>query len=102
MLDAKFGKGCQHCEIGVDIEKIESDGYGRHIRVCLECCMEWFPGKDITWWEANHAPFRDHVSDRIRAARERELKAWEKWIEGLPRKEEGSRWILTNARSAVG
>lgn len=86
LLDAKYGKGCGHCEVGVDIEEIETKD-GVRVRLCVECVLLWFEGKDIAWWEANHAPFRDHVSDRIRAARKRELEAWEKWIKAMTRRE---------------
>ncbi len=79
ILKATLGNGCAHCELGKDIEQVETKGYVQHIRVCLECCMQWFPGKDIDWWEDNHAPFADHVGDKIRAARKRELKEWERW-----------------------
>ncbi len=85
-LDAKYGRGCQHCEVGVDIEEIETKDCAR-VRLCVECVLVWFEGKDITWWEANHALFRDHVSDRIRAARKRELEAWEKWIKAMTQEE---------------
>lgn len=85
-LDAKFGRGCQHCEVGVDIEEVETKD-GARVRLCVECVLDWFGGKDITWWEANHGVFSDHVSDRIRAARAREWEAWEKWVKTLPREE---------------
>lgn len=81
MLRATLGRGCGHCERGEPIEEVETKGY--EVRVCLECCMAWFPGKDTAWWEVHHAPFADHLGDKIRAARERELEAWERWIAGL-------------------
>ncbi len=84
VLDAKFGRGCQHCEVGLNIEEVETKD-GARVRLCVECVLLWFEGKDITWWEDNHALFRDHVSDRMRAARERELAAGEYWLKTLPR-----------------
>ncbi len=84
MLDAKRGRGCDHCEAGVDIEEVETAA-GARVKLCVECVLAWYQGrKDITWWENNHAPFRDHVTDRLRAAREREMEAWEKWVGTLP------------------
>ena len=87
MLDAKRGRGCQHCETGVDIEEVETAD-GERVKLCVECVLAWYQGtKDITWWESTHAPFRDHGTDRIRAAREREMERWQKWVASLPRAE---------------
>ncbi len=85
--DAKKSRGCQHCEDGLDIEEVETAD-GERVKLCVECVLAWYQGrKDITWWENNHAPFLDHVTERIRAARDREMEAWEKWVDTLPREE---------------
>ena len=63
MLEAAFGRGCQHCETGVPVEKIKSRA--GFIRLCLECVLLWFPRKSVSWWEARHAPMADHLSDKI-------------------------------------
>ena len=76
MLRAVVGKGCAHCEIGHPIEKIQL-GRGKSklvIELCLECVMLWFPDKTVDWWEARHAPFKDHVGDALKRAREKERK----------------------------
>lgn len=75
-LDAAFGRGCTHCEPGVPVEKIQV-GTGKRavvINLCLECVMLWFPDKTADWWEARHAPFKDHVRAAMKraAAKERE------------------------------
>lgn len=76
MLDAVIGNGCTHCEPGHPVETIQV-GRGKHkviITLCLECVMLWFPGKTVAWWEARHAPFKDHIAAALRkaAAKERQ------------------------------
>ncbi len=72
LLDAPLGRGCSHCERGAPITYVQPRR-GRLIALCLECTMLWFPGKSIEWWEARHAPLRDHVDDKLKAAIEKEL-----------------------------
>lgn len=67
-MDAAFGRGCTHCELGVPVEKINS--WAGFINLCLECVLLWFPGRAVDWWEAHHAPFRDHVTNAIKRANE--------------------------------
>lgn len=63
MLDATVGRGCDHCETGVPVEKIKSRlGV---VELCLECVMLWFPGRTVAWWEGHHVPFSDHLDDAI-------------------------------------
>ncbi|KKL24972.1 hypothetical protein LCGC14_2409970 [marine sediment metagenome] len=66
MLEAATGRGCQHCEPGVPVEKIKSRAGLIHI--CLECVRLWFPRKSVDWWEERHAPFADHASNAIKIA----------------------------------
>ncbi len=67
MLDAREGQGCDHCEVGVPIEYVQMPS-GQVVQLCLECVMLWFPGWTVADWEARHAPYRDHLSDRLAAA----------------------------------
>ena len=69
VLDAAFGRGCTHCEVGHPVEEIKSRA--GHIHLCLECVLWWFPGKSVAWWEERHAPFADHLSDKIEEVLER-------------------------------
>lgn len=76
ILDAAIGRGCTHCEVGYPVEKIQV-GRGKRkvvINLCLECVMLWYPDKTVDWWEARHAPFRDHVGDALKRAAEKERK----------------------------
>lgn len=76
MLRAVVGKGCEHCEVGVPIEKIQLGRGKRKVvfELCLECVMLWFPDKTVEWWEARHAPFKDHPGDALKRAAEKERK----------------------------
>lgn len=74
MMRVTMGKGCAHCEHGHPVEKLEGSWGDRQIKLCLECVLAWFPGKDVTWWEDHHAPMADHVADAITAAHEREYE----------------------------
>ena len=62
-MQAPLGRGCQHCEPGVPVEKVKSRA--GFIHLCLECVLLWFPGRAVDWWEARHAPFVDHVRNAI-------------------------------------
>ena len=71
VIDAKDGRGCDHCETGVPITRVR---YGRCIvDLCLECTMLWFPGKTIEWFETQHAPYRDHLGRALEKAFEAQL-----------------------------
>lgn len=74
MIEAAVGNGCSHCERGKPIEQIKGRWGGRQINLCLECVLGWWPGKDVTWWEERHSVFADHITDAIKAARDREFK----------------------------
>lgn len=67
---APKGNGCAHCEGGYPIFRVESQAGNFHL--CLECLLDWFPGKDTAWFEARHAPFRDHLAFRRKQAIKRE------------------------------
>ena len=71
LLDAAEGRGCSHCETGYAIEEVRSPAGTVHL--CLECVMRWFPGKDVAWWEARHAPLLDHVEMALRRSLARDL-----------------------------
>ena len=60
-----IGNGCHHCERGIPIDYFKTKA--GVLALCLGCVMAWFPNKDVAWWEAQHAPYRDHVQDRIDA-----------------------------------
>ena len=72
-IDAPAGQGCWFCEVGRPVEHVES--CAGNVALCLECVMRWFPGRSVDWWEARHAPLRDHLGDRLRAAFKREMDA---------------------------
>lgn len=57
------------------IDHTRSMASGR-VSLCLECVLDWFPGKTVTWWEGHHAPFADHAGDRLeRALRKQRAEA---------------------------
>lgn len=68
---AAMGRGCHHCVVGVPVEHIESRR-GKVLALCLECVLLWFPGRTVTWWEARHTVFLDHVDEALRRSREKE------------------------------
>lgn len=72
LIDAPNGRGCSHCEIGQPIDYSERSK--RVIKLCLECVLRWFDGWMVIEWEANHAPFADHLGDRIEAAIGKEMR----------------------------
>lgn len=41
-----------------------------HIELCMEHTLEFAGGKDTEWFEAHHAEFADHVTERIRKSQE--------------------------------
>lgn len=57
--DVAIGRGCSHCPTGYPITRVNSKS-GK-IRLCYECTMRWFPQADPDWFEAHHAPFKDHT-----------------------------------------
>lgn len=65
-IDAPDGRGCWFCEVGVPVEYVHSRA--GNVALCLGCVMRWFPGRSVEWWEARHAPFRDHLGDRLKEA----------------------------------
>lgn len=69
---AEVGNGCHHCERGKPIDRFSSRA-GADFRLCLECVLDWWPGKDVIWWEERHNVFADHIAEAIKAAREREF-----------------------------
>lgn len=71
LTHAAKGRGCSHCTIGQPIDYSERSKVV--IKLCLECVLIWFAGWTVTDWEASHAPFADHLDDRIRAAIEKEM-----------------------------
>ncbi len=73
LVGVATGKGCDHCVVGRPITYVENRG-GRKLSLCLECTMWWFPGRDITWWEDRHQPFKDHVREALKRAGAAELE----------------------------
>ena len=66
LLTAPEGQGCWFCEHGRPVEHVESRA--GNVALCLECVLRWFPGRSADWWEARHAPLRDHLGDRLKEA----------------------------------
>lgn len=73
LLDAPHGRGCWFCERGHPVEHVESPA--GNVALCLECVLRWFPGRSTDWWEARHAPLRDHLGIRLKEALERQYAA---------------------------
>jgi len=58
------GHGCDHCEMGKPITEVWSRA--GTVRLCLECTMLWFPGRDGQWFEERHTSLSKHKkSSRI-------------------------------------
>ena len=72
-VGAAIGQGCFHCEVGIPIEEVRSKA-GR-VKICLECCLLWFPGRSVAWWEARHAHLSDHVEDALQRSFDKEANA---------------------------
>ena len=68
MIQLLEGHGCSHCEPGIPVVKIQAKA--GIINLCLECTLWWFPGKEASWWEDRHTPFRDHLGDAFRKVKE--------------------------------
>lgn len=68
LLHAQQGLGCGHCEHGHLLTMVET-GHGRGgrrvLKLCLECTLGWFPGRDAEWVEERHAPYGDHVREAM-------------------------------------
>ena len=64
----EFGAGCFHCPDRVPITFVKSNG--RRINLCLECTLKWFPHWTVEDFEARHAPYRDHLGEKLDAALE--------------------------------
>lgn len=75
LVDATVGRGCSYCEIGIPIDSVK--GY-RTIKLCLECVLRWFARWTVMNWEDNHAPFRDHLDDRLARAIENQIDTGQK------------------------
>jgi hypothetical protein len=70
-------RGCDRCTAPIMVKIESSAGL---VELCLACTLRWFPGRDAAWFEERHAPFRDHLGDRIKAAWEREKAAHDRAI----------------------
>ncbi len=62
-------RGCDRCAAPLMV-KIESKA--GLVELCWNCCLASLPGRDSTWLEERHRPFRDHLADRMKAAWEKE------------------------------
>lgn len=58
---APDSRGCSHCELGTPMAYFQRR-YGGVIRLCIDCLMQWFPGKTAEWLEERLSHFIDHVA----------------------------------------
>ena len=64
-------RGCDRCATPNIMVKVESK-VGL-VELCWNCALASMPGRDSTWLEERHRPFRDHLGDLMKAAGEKEL-----------------------------
>ena len=66
-------RGCDRCADPI-VTKVESKA--GTVELCLSHTMAWFPGRDAAWFEERHAPFQDHLAEKMRLSAENERKRW--------------------------
>ena len=70
MLNARAGRGCSHCEPGVAMSWFKT---GTHmVALCMNCLMEWFPGRSVEWLEERLDYYADHVGYKLMKANPRD------------------------------
>ena len=69
-------RGCDRCAQPIMV-KIESPA--GLVELCWNCALASMPGRDSVWLEERHADFRDHLTDKIKAAAKKEQQAGAEW-----------------------
>ena len=72
-------RGCDRCAAPIMVVVESKAGL---VELCWNCALAALPGRDSTWLEARHRPFRDHLADRMKAADEREQQEWKRQRQG--------------------
>lgn len=63
-------RGCDRCGDRNIMVKVESKA--GLVELCWGHALASLPGRDSTWLEERHSPFRDHLADRMKAAAKKE------------------------------